>query len=263
VSAIPGSVCWAARLSSDLDPVATFYEAVMGWTSSPVVIVEEDYRIAHAGQPGPHSAQAGLDSGSLTAKLPSVWLVHLIVDDAGEAVRRAQRYPAAEVLLQRAVPHLGELAVVRDPTGLPVALWAPTPGSAGHPANTQWNAAPYSELWSTAPASTAEFIAAVVGQQVTRVPDANELRERWVVGEPGLTPEPVLTIRDTALVPALTTSLWLPFLECAAVAVCLTSALAQGGDQLPLHPAAPEAGALRLGWCRDAEGVPVGFAARH
>lgn len=233
----------------------------MGWTVSPVLVTEHDYRIAHHGQPGPGSSSAGFDAALAAMAFGTVWAADLLVGDLEAALQRAASAGSEQLRPATEVPHMGSQALLRDPTGLPMRFWSPSEGSPALPALAQWNAVPYFEAWSSAPEVTIGFLQDALG--VSSKPDdrASPVAPAWLIGDDA--GPATFVVRAAADGPGFDHSLWVPFLSAAAVVPCLMRAVQDGGSELPRHPPSGASGSLRLGWCLDLDGLPVGFAARH
>lgn len=247
------------RASERLGPAVGFYEAVLGWTTSPVLVIDADYRMAYQGSPGPQNAAAGFDGGLAAEAFATAWVGDVLAGDLEQALRRSDAVGGGELLNRSAVPHMGEQALLRDPAGVPIRLWSPLPGSPADPQNTSWSAAPYVELWSQDPALSIGYFADVFGVRFEALAaPSGPAAWRALAGD-----RVSFVLRDGQAVAEITASCWVPFFSCPAVAPCLSRSIAAGGQELPRHPASGEASALRLGWCADLDGLPIGFAARH
>lgn len=249
-----------ARASEQLEPATGFYERVLGWTTSPVLVIDADYRMAYRGSPGPEHAAAGFDSGLAAGAFATAWVGDLLTGDLDAAQQRSDAAGGGEVLDRSGVPHMGEQILLRDPAGVPLRMWSPLLGGPADPENTSWTAVPYAELWSSDPALSLGYFADVFGLRFAPVEVPAGGPATWrALDEDQLS----FVLRDAHAVPELGGSCWVPFFSCAAVAPCLTRAIAEGGGELPRHPSSGLAEGLRLGWCTDPDGLPIGFAARH
>jgi hypothetical protein len=119
---VPGNVCWAEALLEDPDRGKGFYGELFGWASQSVPSPLGTYNMMHIG--GKFVAGVGkLAAEAKKMGFQSHWLNHVAVTDAAEMTEKAKRL-GAEVLL---APHdvgPGMMAIIQDPTGAVLALWA-------------------------------------------------------------------------------------------------------------------------------------------
>lgn len=127
-----GSVWWNELVSKNPDRARDFYQSVMGWT--PKIAASED----PTRQPAPGESeyttfmQNGTESAGLTkfeGKGPDEpkpgWLMYVQVADVDDAVAKALVKGGKVIKAPTEVRNLGRIAIVEDPEGNPVGLFAP------------------------------------------------------------------------------------------------------------------------------------------
>jgi hypothetical protein len=112
-----GLFVWDELHATDVDPAASFYGSVAGWTTAPFV---EEYRVFNAGEAG----VAGLmkeRSGSQRAS----WLTYFGVDDTDATAAKAMELGAGVIIPPESMEQVGRYAVLTDPTGAAFGLHQP------------------------------------------------------------------------------------------------------------------------------------------
>jgi uncharacterized protein len=118
----PGRVCWTELMTDDPERAAAFYEAFTGWAR-----VER-----HRGQEGRYWVfrHAGRDVAGMVqepeAKGPSCWVPYVQVVSAEDTAALAQDLGGTVVTPPGDIPGRGRYAVLRDPCGALVGVFALT-----------------------------------------------------------------------------------------------------------------------------------------
>ena len=122
---MPPTFTWNELATTDPGRARRFYTDVLGWTFEPFTLPGGEYWVARAGD-AMVGGLGGLDTGppGLTA---STWVSWVGVDDVDEIVSRAVAAGGTIVEAPSDVPHVGRVAVLRDPTGALFGLMAPRP----------------------------------------------------------------------------------------------------------------------------------------
>jgi uncharacterized protein len=107
-TARPGSITWADLTVEEADKIRDFYQAVTGWTSTPLSMgAYSDFLMNDGGG----EAVAGICHGrGPNADLPPVWLVYITVDDLDHSLQECQRLGGA--LLRHQGPRRRHLRAV-------------------------------------------------------------------------------------------------------------------------------------------------------
>jgi hypothetical protein len=116
----PGSIVWTDLTVKDADSVRDFYEAVVGWKSSPQSMGDyDDYKMIASGSEAP---VAGIcHARGPNANLPAQWLVYVQVENVEASARRAQELGGAVLDGPRGMGTF-QFCVIRDPAGAVLAL---------------------------------------------------------------------------------------------------------------------------------------------
>ncbi|MFK7928915.1 MAG: VOC family protein [Myxococcota bacterium] len=114
-----GTFCWSQLMTTDPEKASPFYEALFGWTSSPMG----------------NGAVVFTNNGTSVASMMkgdqpySHWLKYVAVEDADAAFEAAKSLGATPFMAPSTIPDMGRFAVLADPSGAVFALWkdlAPT-----------------------------------------------------------------------------------------------------------------------------------------
>jgi predicted enzyme related to lactoylglutathione lyase len=122
-----GSIVWSDLTVADADAVRAFYEAVVGWRSSPVEMGGyQDYGMA---EPGRGQVVAGVcHARGENADLPPQWLIYVAVDDLDASLATCVARGGSVINGPRSLGAYGRSAVIRDPAGAALALIEPPRG---------------------------------------------------------------------------------------------------------------------------------------
>jgi predicted enzyme related to lactoylglutathione lyase len=169
-SYVSGTPSWVDLATPDPGAARSFYAALFGWdyddepTDQPGV----DYTMARMGG----KAVAGmmvLSEEMAASGLPPVWSSYVTVDDLEAAVPRVG--PAGGAVLQppMEVMDAGRMAVVADPAGAVICLWA-AKEHIGAEVVGEHGALVWNELITPDPAAVAPFYATVLGWTIETAP---------------------------------------------------------------------------------------------
>jgi len=115
-----GCISWLSLAAPDASASRDFYQRVIGWNSNPIEANDSDGQTKKFEMKIDNETAAAEISQfrSKQAGIPSVWLIHLPVDDFAESLRRAVEC-GGEVIKEFSNE---EYAIVRDPVGVFFAL---------------------------------------------------------------------------------------------------------------------------------------------
>lgn len=125
-----GQIAWNDLTVPDAEPIRKFYEAVVGWESSPVTMDGySDYSMT--------DAQGNVVTGVCHARgenagIPPCWLMYVTVADLDACVSRCQSSGGKVVDGPRATGN-ARIAVIQDPVGAVLALFEPETPTSGQP----------------------------------------------------------------------------------------------------------------------------------
>lgn len=113
-----GVFCWESLMVSDPAAAADFYASVAGMHQGEF---QGQIMLASAA-----SDQDGVaDVGTVPPGAPPHWLSHVVVEDLAASRDRAQRLGGRILAEEIAIPTVGRMAVVADPTGAMLSLFEP------------------------------------------------------------------------------------------------------------------------------------------
>lgn len=105
--------------TTDVDKAKDFYGNLFDWELADMAMGPSDvYTVIKPGQ--------GTGGGLLKNPMPgapSFWLAYVLVDDIGEATRKAASLGAKVIRDSVEVPDMGWLSIIQDPTGAALGLW--------------------------------------------------------------------------------------------------------------------------------------------
>ena len=117
----PGQIGWIDLTVPDSEAVRDFYEAVTGWTPSPVAMGDyQDYCMnASTGQ----SVAGVCHRRGQNADLPPVWLIYIVVADLDEAIRQCESRGGKIVRVTKDMGGGSRFCIIQDPAGAVAALY--------------------------------------------------------------------------------------------------------------------------------------------
>ena len=217
-----GNPCWIDVMSTDVTAVRTFYCELFGWEAGEASSEFGGYfMFTRDGVPiaGAMPVEAG-------GSIPNVWSTYLAVPDADEAVARAVAGGATVAAPVVAIADLGSMAVLMDPTGAAIGVWAPNQfqgfGVVDEPRAPRWF-----ELHTRDYARAIAFYREAFAWDTRVDSDSDELRYTTANNDD----QPFAGVMDAAgQLPEGVPSYWLVYFGVENVDDCLATALAHGGS---------------------------------
>jgi len=123
-SAEIGSIVWTDLTTADAERTRKFYEAVVGWKSEPVSMVDYDDFSMVAPESGRTIAGICHARGT-NAALPAQWLMYIIVEDLDASAARCAEMGGKVIVDQKGMGTHGRYCVIEDPAGAVSALFEP------------------------------------------------------------------------------------------------------------------------------------------
>ncbi len=118
-----GAISWTDLTVPNADEVRGFYEAVVGWSNSPVGM--GGYQDFCMNDPGDGGTVAGIcHARGENAGLPAQWLIYVNVKDLEHSIAECEAR-GGKVLREPRSLGGGRCAVIQDPAGACVALFEP------------------------------------------------------------------------------------------------------------------------------------------
>ena len=118
---MPGKIGWIDLTVTDAPGLRDFYQAVTGWTPSPVKM--GDYHDFCMHPPGDPQPVAGIcHAKGDNVGLPPVWLIYITVDDLDLGIRRCQELGGKVLRPTTSMGASGRFCVIEDPAGAICAI---------------------------------------------------------------------------------------------------------------------------------------------
>ena len=158
----PGTFCWADLGTPDARAATRFYSALFGWTAEDRPMGPDAFYTMFqlGGRP-----VAALYPQEAPHQGPPHWLSYVSVASATEAAARTTSLGGTVLMEPFDVLDVGRMAMVQDPTGAVVALWAPRrhagAGVIGEARAMCWN-----ELGTTDTRRAGDFYTSLLGWSV-------------------------------------------------------------------------------------------------
>ncbi|HEU4532500.1 MAG TPA: VOC family protein [Polyangiaceae bacterium] len=153
-----GRFVWYELLTTDPKAAIAFYTEVVGWKTQ--AWGDSDYTMWVTGQ-GPVGGLSAMPEAAKQAGGPPYWQANVQVDDLDAAVARVKEL-GGKVVSTDDMPEVGRFAVITDPQGAAITLFAPTnemaPHDAAKPGEFSWH-----ELYTTDHEAAFAFYHQIVG----------------------------------------------------------------------------------------------------
>ena len=118
----PGSIAWRDLTVADAPRLRDFYSEVIGWTASEVPMGE--YNDFSMNLPRSGDSIAGVcHSRGGNARLPSQWLIYVIVADLQRSIDRCTALGGKVLAGPTGLGGQGKYCVIQDPAGAVMALF--------------------------------------------------------------------------------------------------------------------------------------------
>ena len=158
----PGTFCWTELSTTDPEGAKAFYGGLFGWEAEDLPAGEAGtYTMLRLGGDDV-CALYELEAERREMGVPSHWLSHVSVEDAGATAARAEELGGTTFGGAFDVMEAGRMAVIQDPHGAMLAVWEPGMHVGARRVNDVgcmgWN-----ELQSREPEKAASFYADLFG----------------------------------------------------------------------------------------------------
>ncbi|SIO54114.1 hypothetical protein SAMN05444722_3316 [Rhodovulum sp. ES.010] len=119
-----GKVWWTELMTRDVPGALKYYRAICGWHFEPFPMGGAAY---HVGSRGDQPVVGVMDLNDLpgTEDLPPHWFSYFAVKDVDRAVEETLARGGEAIRAPFDIPHIGRIAILRDPTGAAMGLMTP------------------------------------------------------------------------------------------------------------------------------------------
>ena len=146
-----GRPLWYELMTTDVKAAEAFYEAVIGWTSSPMTAGSQPYTVFNRLEKIPAAGLMGLPDG---VNAPPFWVMYVGVAKLEDGVAHVARLGGRERSPIIDVPGVGRMQMVTDPQGAAFYLFEPASTTFPPEAAAEVGEASWHELMTTdAPAA--------------------------------------------------------------------------------------------------------------
>jgi len=118
----PGTIAWTDLAVPDAEPLARFYESVVGWRPEPVSM--GDYDDLNMVSPATGQPAAGIcHARGSNSDLPPVWLIYILVEDLEKSLAACKNKGGKVLVGPKGMGPGSAYAVIQDPAGAVAALY--------------------------------------------------------------------------------------------------------------------------------------------
>jgi hypothetical protein len=178
-----GRFVWFDHLARDVEAARDFYTHVVGWGTQEWRGGAEPYAMWTAGGV-PVGGLMKIPAEMEQAGTPPHWFGHVTVEDVDASAARAEELGGRVLSPPADIPEVGRYAIVADPTGATVSLFAPLGGGmapdTGKPGFVGWH-----ELHTTDHREAWRFYSALLGWEHSTTMDMGEMGSYFVFRHPG------------------------------------------------------------------------------
>jgi len=157
---LPGKFVWFEHVSRNAKQAQAFYEAALGWKTSPFRMGDSTYDMICAGET--LDTMIGGYVPPATDRQPSHWIAYVSVEDVDATTRAAAANGGRVVEPASDLPGVGRRARIADPQGAEICVFKNAIGDPSDVPSTHgrwlWN-----ELHTSDPAGALSFYEKVVG----------------------------------------------------------------------------------------------------
>ena len=122
IRGIPGTVCWADLSTPDVDTAKKFYSGLFGWE---IAAGEGDPSGYQHIQNGSEFIGGVPPAAHRNPQTPPHWLIYFLIAECDASAAKAKQLGAEFLLPPQTIPHVGRMAIAKDPQGVIFALFEP------------------------------------------------------------------------------------------------------------------------------------------
>ncbi|MEP7316618.1 MAG: VOC family protein [Sphingomicrobium sp.] len=122
-----GAFIWYELVTPDVDSAKIFYDAVVGWNVASTSDFPNGYRMIGRSDGKAAGGVLPLTDEMRVHGARPIWLAYLHVDDIDSTAAAIAQDGGKIVMAPFDIPHVGRVALVSDPVGVPFYIMTPTP----------------------------------------------------------------------------------------------------------------------------------------
>ncbi|MEO5757099.1 MAG: VOC family protein [Mesorhizobium sp.] len=222
---IEGNFVWYELLTPAIGAAADFYANVVGFTAGDMVVDNVAYKILSAGE-RPTAAIVETVAFSDGSGALSGWVGYLAVKDVDEVVAMMHQLAAVVRLKPCDAAGIGRFAIVSDPQGAAIGLFAPSPDSASRTEgdSTLNGHVAWHELYTGDPQEALSFYRRAFGWRPVQTIDMGAAGP-YLIFSTGGEPAGGIARRPQEI----SQSLWSPFFRVNDIEAAAHRVVAEGG----------------------------------
>jgi predicted enzyme related to lactoylglutathione lyase len=240
-----GRFVWYDLLSTEPEQAMAFYAYVVGWTTQPL---QPGVYTMFASAQGPHAGTAKLPDEARKMGAPPHWTSNVRVADVDATIARARDLGGRVVSQPNDFPSVGRLAVIADPQGASINIFAPTGQTPDHdrtkPGEFTWH-----ELLTSDHEAALRFYCAIFGWQRLRDFDMGAMGTYLIFGREGKDLGGMCRRSGDSPAPPA----WLYYVQVADLDAAVERAKTRGGKLL--NGPMPVPGGARIAQLVDPQGA--------
>ena len=118
-----GDFCWIELHTSDQNAAKKFYGSLFGWTPHDSPMGDAGVYTEFKLQGREAAAGCSLRPDEKSQGIPPYWLIYITVENADDAVAKAQQLGGKIFMAAFDVMDAGRMAIIQDPTGAVFCVW--------------------------------------------------------------------------------------------------------------------------------------------
>jgi predicted enzyme related to lactoylglutathione lyase len=168
VSTMLGRPLWYELMTTDMKAAQAFYNAVVGWSSSPFQGAPQPYATFNRSAEAP---VAGVMTTPEDVDAPPFWAMYVAVPKVEDAAAHIKRLGGSEMSPVIDVPNVGRMQMMKDPQGAAFYIYQPASSEYPPEAAAEIGEVSWHELMTTDAPAAMKFYSEVFGWQPSEAID--------------------------------------------------------------------------------------------